>query len=201
MGLFDDSGPTKETAEYYPAILLPEPFHSEIRGMQDALPNPSGKQVIVFSPPHITLADDFNSELEKEGALVESLRKEVNGIEPFILNLDGFQRYGFKTIYIGVNQKDQVKALGKTLSQSIYAFFKQRGTEKKVKPCSDPHLTVIPNYLISGNFDMVWAEFESKPYSASFLVDRICLLKREGKGKKWKTFTYLPLKGNRNRTR
>lgn len=194
MGLFDEPATVKETAELYLALVPAEPIYSEIKRMQNALPNPSGKQVSIYSPPHITLADDFIIEREKESALIEFLSNEVSSIEPFPLNLNGFQRYGFKTIYIGVEEKDQVKALGKTLSQALYAFFKQRGAEKKVKPCSDPHLTVIPTYLLSGNFDAVWAEFEAKSYNASYLVENICVLRREGKGKKWEEFHRLGLR-------
>jgi 2'-5' RNA ligase len=192
MGLFADIDPVREMAEYYLALVPSDPLRTEIRDIQNSIHAQYGVKGALFSPPHLTLAENFFNEPEREDALVDHLKNEAGKHDPFILELSGFKNFGSRTIYIDVVETEAFQKFRRAQFEALYSFFRQRGIKKKLKECTTPHLTIAAHDL-GTNFKPIWSEFENRQYGASLEVNNICLLRKRA-DRTWEDAHYLPLR-------
>ena len=98
----------------------------------------------------------------------------------FSLGLQGFGAFAPRVIYVAVEENTQLRVLQKALAdfmrRSLKVFdpnYKERGFH--------PHMTIAFRDLKKALFPQVWAEFQDRPFQASYEVNSLWLLRHDGK--------------------
>ena len=167
-------------SRYFLALIPPEPIYSEVMELKAYFRNQYNCKAPLRSPAHITLQMPFLLSEKKETVLIEKLNEFVVNQEGFDLGLHGFGAFAPRVIFVDVVESRQLKVLQKALADFMRrglnvfdANYKDRGFH--------PHMTIAFRDLKKALFPQAWAEFEDRPYQATFAVNSIWLLKHDGK--------------------
>ncbi len=165
--------------KYFIAIVLPEPFQSQVEEIKMELFRRFNLKGALRSPAHITLHRPFEWKEEKEQVLIDALQKFSLG-SSFELKLQNFNSFKPRVIYVDVMRNDALYDLHKRLKN--YAQEKLRLlNEVEDMRGFHPHVTVAFRDLRKNKFDEVWKDFKEKKYQANFEVKGFSLLRLEDK--------------------
>lgn len=170
---------------YFIAILPPQPLRDELWTLKERFREDYQSKASLNSPAHITLHMPFEWKVEKEEKLVEGLRLFANGRVGFDVSLTGFGCFAPRVIFIHVDENEKLTQLHNDLMRFCKVEFNVFNARYKDQ-AYDPHLTLAFRDLRKPMFHKAWAEFQSKPFSASFQVKDFTLLKLNGK--RWEVF-------------
>ena len=73
----------------------------------------------LFSPPHITLTDDFYLETRRESELTDRVRSVVTVYKPFSYHLSGYMKMGPKAIAISHGEIGELMAFREDLRNAF----------------------------------------------------------------------------------
>ncbi len=174
--------------KYFIAIVLPEPFQSQVEEMKIELFRRFNLKGALRSPAHITLHRPFEWKEEKEQVLIDALQKFSLG-SSFELKLQNFNSFKPRVIYVDVMRNDALYDLHKRLKN--YAQEKLRLlNEVEDMRGFHPHVTIAFRDLRKNKFEEVWQNFISGKFEAHFKVDKIALLRLEQKWEVIKEFEF-----------
>ena len=105
-------------AKYFLAIVIPEPFQTEIIGLKQYVCDNFNSKGALRSPAHITLHMPFEWKEEKETVLLEKLN-EFNFTEPLSIELKNFSCFEPRVVFIDVLQNQILADLQKELVQHV----------------------------------------------------------------------------------
>lgn len=164
---------------YFIALVPDEPIYSEIWQLKEEVRGRFGSQAALRSPPHITLHMPFKWRVTKEEHLLTALMSLANNNHPFKLNLNGFGAFEPRVIYVEVEESNELTCLQKKI-------VKMASSEWNIYPLPGsrafkPHLTIAFRDLRKAKFYEAWPEFKSRQYENSTLVNKLSLLKHNGK--------------------
>jgi 2'-5' RNA ligase len=174
---------------YFIAIIPPSPVKEEVWKMKEHMSESYKSHAALRSPPHITMHMPFRWNPRKETGLIESLETAVGGIRPFLLELNGFDAFTPRVIYIHVNKTDDLQAAYNTIRRAMQVNLHDDNADYK-KRGFIPHLTLAFRDLRKAAFHEAWIEFSHKEYTASWLVESVVVLKHTGR--RWEAFYTLP---------
>lgn len=128
----------------------------------------------LHSKPHITLLR-FMQYSMNERNIIHKMQLCINKHSSFMVLLNGFGSFPTHTIYVNVETKNNIVDVVKSLKPT-QAFLKY---DKEHKPhfITTPHLT-IARKLQPWQYEKGWLELSNTPFTASFMVSNILLLKR-----------------------
>lgn len=161
---------TGQIYEYLLLISPPVQVKKEIMEIKEAFHEKHKHMQAIKSKPHNMLINfGFNTAFEEQ--LVSKIDEVAKFHSSFETRLNGFKHFDTHTIYINVETKapivNLVRSLHSTLnlppSQSFFAL--------------KPHVTIAKG-LDKTKFNTAMPEFETKQFKASFLTDKIILMKR-----------------------
>lgn len=165
---------------YFLAIIPPSPIYEQVMEIKTYFKEHYNCKAPLRSPAHITLQMPFLRPAQKEASMVEQLTVFAKGQEALNLELNGFNRFEPRVIYIDVIENQPLRQMQKALAHHLKielnifnADYKSRGFH--------PHMTVAFRDLKKPLFYEAWAEFEEKPFSERFTVKGFWLLKHDGK--------------------
>ena len=107
------------------------------------------------------------------------------------INLNGFSSFPPRVIFINVEITAELERLQKNLQRYFKRQLNLFNANYKELPFH-PHLTLPFRDLKKPNYQKAWAEFVDKNYQASFLADKIALLKHTGSV--WEVFQEFDLR-------
>jgi len=165
---------------YFIALVPPEPIYNEAMLLKNHFKEHYNSKASLNSPPHITLHMPFKWKAEKENDLIHSLAKFSSVIQPFTLQFHNFNGFPPRVIFMDVVKTEMLENLYKNLHRFCKREFNLFNAAYK-DMAFHPHLTLAFRDLKKPLFIKAWEEFQSKNYSAEFMVDRISLLKHTGK--------------------
>jgi 2'-5' RNA ligase len=171
---------SKKPKQYFLAIVPPSPVFEEALALKNYFKNRYNSKASLNSPPHITLHMPFRWKEDKEEELTSTLGEFESGLHPFDLNLLNFNSFPPRVIFIDVVPNEQLQALQKKLLRYCKKELNLFNADYKDQPFH-PHLTLAFRDLKKSMFAEAWEEFSTKPFSASFVVDKFHLLKHNGK--------------------
>ena len=93
---------------------------------------------------------------------------------PFPVQLQGFEAFPPRVIYIDVDKSPALIQLQASLAEHLADRCDIRDRNAHRPYC--PHMTVAFRDLTRSAFRQAWPEFEQRPYEASFTVDQLTLL-------------------------
>jgi len=163
--------------EYLLLISLPLYVKKEIMKLKEEFHKKHNHVQAIKSKPHNTLINfGFNTAFEEQ--LVYKIEEVVKFHSSFDTRLKGFNHFRTHTIYINIETEAPVVNLVRSLhsalslpsSQSFFAW--------------KPHVTIAKG-LDENTFNQAMPEFETKKFEASFITERIVLMKRDGRFAKY----------------
>ncbi len=164
---------------YYIAIVAPEPILSEVKALKHEMREHFNAKHALKSPAHITLQMPFKLTKNQEHELKAALEYFAKDQKCFEVKLLGFDCFAPRVVFVKVAEHEKFLRL--------HAAFKQFIKNKDLIPTENisqdmhPHMTIATRDLKKDVFPQAWDYFKDKPYEASFLADRISLLKHNGK--------------------
>lgn len=163
---------------YFIALLPPKQLCDEIRGIKEEIRKKYKAKHALKLPAHITLHPPFRLKNIGEEDLITSLRKFAEEQSKFEVYLNGFGAFPPCVIFIDTSKPEPVLALYKELNRLM----------KKIVPKEDqskrelyPHITLATRDLYRKTFEEAWQDFHKRKFSATFMVNKLCLFKHNGK--------------------
>lgn len=176
---------------YFIAIIPPEPIYSQINNLKAHLATQYNTKAALKSPPHLTLHMPFRWDEDKEERIFNTLENLTNSRHAFDLSLKGFGAFKPRVIYIDMVKPPALEALHDDLKKIMKISLNIFNAEYKDRGFN-PHLTLAFRDLRKAAFFEAWNELERKDFEASFTVDKIMLLKHNGKS--WDIYREFGLK-------
>jgi len=136
------------------------------------------------SPPHITLVPPFHYELEREEELKSQLIEFCDNQRSFPLELNGYQAFIPRVIYINIQQSDKLFELFNHITKHFESRLGLVSKRRKGRQFS-PHMTVAFSDLTKEMFYKAWRVYKSKDLHFRFEVSNVSLLRHNGK--MWET--------------
>lgn len=176
---------------YFIAIVPPDPIYKDVTGMKQYFAEEYHAKAALRSPPHITLHMPFKFKEEKEERIFKVLEKVATSNQPVDLVLHGFGAFKPRVIFINIEESEALARLHDDLKKEMKLSLNIFNAEYKDRGFH-PHLTLAFRDLKKSDFFEAWKEFEEKAYHAEFVMDRITLLKHNGKS--WDRYKDLEMK-------
>ena len=170
---------------YFIAIIPPAPFFEEAQALKEHFRDQYHCKAALNSPPHITLHMPFQWKEAKEEKLMQALGLFSAGKIPFSISFNNFSCFAPKVIYIDINPSDSLTTLQHELFRCCKVKLNLFNAQYRDLPFH-PHLTLTFRDMKKDVFPMAWEEFRVKKFSGEFSVDKITLLKHDGKH--WQPF-------------
>lgn len=191
MGVTKALGKSKADKLYFVAIVPPSPIYEEAFEQKLYFKTKYNSKASLNSPPHITLHMPFRWKETDENELATHLDTFARSRSPIMIQLNGFSSFPPKVIFINVEISIELQGLQKDLERHFKKELNLFNAKYKDLPFH-PHLTLAFRDLKKPNFQKAWEEFVGKDYKATFLADKIALLKHSGSV--WEVFREVDLK-------
>ena len=122
----------------------------------------------------------FKLTAKKKVKLVNSLKKLYSEHEAFSITLNGFGAFPPRVIYVKVEHSDRLTLLQKELGELMAKTMFIHNLNYRDKPFK-PHITIAFRDLHKQRFTEAWEYYGSQSFQVKFQVNRITLLKHNGK--------------------
>lgn len=172
--------PAPGTQLYFIAIIPPPPIYDEALKVKEYIRDTYQSKGALNSPPHVTLHMPFEWKEKKEEKLLDALNQFAKGKEAFALTLNNYSCFEPRVIFIDVTPNEKLNQLQASLFRFCKFELNLFNAQYRDLPFH-PHLTVAFRYLKKSQFELAWQEFKTKEFHGEFLVDKITLLKHNGK--------------------
>lgn len=182
---------TKADKLYFVAIVPPSPIYEEAFEQKVYFKTKYNSKASLNSPPHITLHMPFKWKESEEEELANQLQAFSQLRSPITIQLKGFSSFPPKVIFINVEISPELKGLQKELERHFKKELNLFNAKYKDLPFH-PHLTLAFRDLKKPNYQKAWEEFVGKSYEATFLAEKVALLKHSGSV--WEVFREFELR-------
>jgi len=172
--------PPPGIALYLIALIPSSPLREEIQIVKEHFRDLYQSKAALNSPPHITLHMPFQWKEAKEEKLTLALKEFSKGTLPFKITLQDFSCFAPRVIYVDVIESKPLRLLQANLYKFCKTEFRIFNAQYRDQPFH-PHITLAFRDLKKDRFETAWAEFKEKKFAGDFVVDKITLLKHDGK--------------------
>jgi len=177
--------PPPGTSLYFIALIPPSPFLEEVQLLKEYFRDQYKSKASLNSPPHITLHMPFQWKDTKEEKLVTALNSFAVGKTPFSIAFNHFACFAPRVIYIDVMPSESLITLQRELHRFCKLELNVFNAQYRDLPFH-PHLTLAFRDLKKDQFTTAWQEFQNKKFAGDFTINKITLLKHDGKH--WQRF-------------
>jgi 2'-5' RNA ligase len=177
---------------YFIALIPHRELREEIRKIKERMKTEYGAGHALKSPAHITLQMPFKRSSEDETKLSAVLRSFASTEEPFKVELNGYDAFAPRVIFVKITQPVTVRALHLRLKEVLLTdlHFSPGEIMKDVQP----HITVATRDLSKEAFNEAWTKLLKEEFKASFDVHSVFLLKHNGRN--WDILEEFPFGNN-----
>ncbi|MGZ4042025.1 MAG: 2'-5' RNA ligase family protein [Bacteroidia bacterium] len=172
--------------KYFIAIVLNGELLEKAEQLKHELFERFGLKGALKSPAHITLHRPFRWKEEKETQLIETL-SGFKYAPPFTIELDNFNCFTPRVIYIDLEKSDCLFDLHKQLTLFVSAKLKLLNEAEDIRGFH-PHITIAFRDLKKSMFPVVWEEFKTRRFAGTIEVSTISPLKLDRKWEIHKSF-------------
>ncbi|MFL9834848.1 2'-5' RNA ligase family protein [Chryseobacterium terrae] len=159
---------------YFIAIYPEQKIIDEIRAFKEDLAQNFANSKALKNDAHITLLPPFSRELKLEEDIHNAFQKINTNISPFEIILNGFGNFPHPNnpvLFVKPEKNENLEQL----------FFNVKEKFSFGKHSFNPHVTIGYRDLTYENFLRAWEFYENKIYKTKFIVDKISLLRHDGK--------------------
>lgn len=159
---------------YFIAIYPPQQIIDEIKVFKQDLAANYNNSKALKNDAHITLFPPFSRELELENDIIAAFERIDTNLAPFEIELNGFGSFpNPKNPVLFVHPEENTNLI------DLYHRVKRQFSFGKYS--FTPHMTVGYRDLGFENYLKAWEAYKDKPYKTKFLVEKILVLRHEGK--------------------
>ncbi len=159
---------------YFIAIYPPQKIIDEVKVFKEDLALTYNNSKALKNDAHITLFPPFEREMNLENDIHVAFRKIDTNNSPFEITLNGFGSFPNPknpVLYVKPEENEQLKDLQLKVKE-IFSF----------KNYSfHPHVTVGYRDLTWEKYMEAWEVYREKEFKTKFFVDKIILLRHDGK--------------------
>ena len=130
-------------------------------------------------PAHITLQMPFTRKESEEGHIIETLKRFADKQSPFKINLNGYDSFPPRVLFIKIVNHHPIKELSQKLNSTL--IDSELVSENRVNDDIHPHMTIATRDLEEEDYHKAWNEFQDREYKNSFTAKSLFLLKHNGK--------------------
>lgn len=168
---------------YFIAVVPPSEIQSDITKIKHYFADHYNAKHALKSPPHITLIPPFLWPEKQEIPLIKSLDEFCSGQPAADVELDGFNSFPPRVIYIDVKKNENLEKL----FRNLITYLEEKWEIKKLIRFADrfhAHMSVAFRDLARKSYQTAWKEFQYKQLHYRFTADKLVLLKHLEKS--WK---------------
>ena len=143
------------------------------------------------APAHITMQMPFRRNETEESDIENLLGDLVSDQLTFKVELNGFDSFPPRVIFLRIADHDPIRELRSRLSDALSS--KLNYIYKELHHPFHPHMTIATRDLSEEAFNRAWPEYKERNFTDSFEANSICLLKHNGSS--WDVFKEFPFKG------
>jgi 2'-5' RNA ligase len=169
-----------EEAKYFIAIVPPEPLFGALHNLKSHFREKYNAKAALRSPPHITLHMPFLWNERKEPRLINALTEFALARTPFDLQVNHFGNFPPRVIFAAIEDSLTLTQCQQSLHRFCKVNLNLFNANYQERPFH-PHFTLAFRDLRKEAFTEAWAEFSHRQLQDVFTVDRICVLKHNGK--------------------
>lgn len=158
---------------YFIAIYPPQQIIDEVKIFKQDLALNYNNSKALKNDAHITLFPPFSREIELEEDIHVAFQKIDTNISPFEITLNGFDGFPNKNPVLFVKPEENEHLI------ELYNKVKQHFNF--IRYAFNPHMTVGYRDLSFENYLKALEVYKNKNYKTKFLVDKIILLRHDGK--------------------
>ncbi|MFP7658199.1 MULTISPECIES: 2'-5' RNA ligase family protein [Chryseobacterium] len=159
---------------YFIAIYPPQRIINEIKLFKEDFAYHYQNSKAVKNDAHITLLPPFSRETELENDIIEAFERIDTSLSPFEIVLNGFGSFP--------NPKNPVIFVHPEYNPGLIDIYHRVKKQFSFgKGSFNPHMTVGYRDLSFENYLKAWKVYQNKPYENKFTVDKILLLRYDGK--------------------
>ena len=180
-----------DTNLYLIALIPPEKLRDRVRKLKMEMNDTYNASHALKAPAHITLQMPFRREPGFENRLTDELRKFSHSRHPFTVNLERFDAFPPRVIFIRIADHSPIEELHASLKSLLRDQL--QFPDKELMEEIHPHMTIATRDLSKKMFHKAWPEFKDREFEATFTADHLHLLKHTGKH--WGFFREFPFEG------
>lgn len=159
---------------YFIAIYPPQEIIDEVKVFKEDLALHFNNSKALKNDAHITLFPPFERELSLENDIHTAFNKTNTDVSPFEIKLNGFGSFpNPKNPVIFVEPEENEKLIKLYVKVTDQFTFNKRSFH--------PHVTVGYRDLSWENYLKAWEIYKDKEFKTKFIVDKITLLRHDGK--------------------
>ncbi|WP_373522014.1 2'-5' RNA ligase family protein [Aquiflexum sp.] len=163
-------------AKYFIAIVPEGPVQVQATALKDLMKEKFNLKYALKSPSHITLKMPFSWNENKEGNLGGMLEGFFKTIEPFNIDLNGFDKFGNRVIFINVKKNQYLTDMQLSLSKFCKTDLKL--VEELSDRAYHAHMTIAFKDIKPKLFDEYWEFIKTQTLKEKLEVNDIALLKK-----------------------
>jgi len=164
---------------YFIALIPPPKLREQVKALKEDMKKRFMAGHALKSPAHITLQMPFKRKQTEEEEVMEALRLFSLGQDPFPVVLSGFDSFAPRVIYLKIEDHQPVIQLHERLRSMLIRQLNFHPDE--VSSRFHPHMTIATRDLHRKEYHRAWAELKDQTFTAAFEVNRLFLLKHNGK--------------------
>ncbi|CAM3042060.1 RNA 2',3'-cyclic phosphodiesterase [Chryseobacterium flavum] len=159
---------------YFIAVYPPGETIQEVKVFKKDLAEHYDNSKALKNDAHITLFPPFSREVELENDILTAFQKIDTQISPFEVELNGFGSFP--------NPKNPVLFIRPEPNPDLKNLYLRVRQQFNFMPYSfNPHMTIGHRDLTWNNYLKAWEKYKEKHYKTKFIVNKILLLRHNGK--------------------
>lgn len=164
---------------YFLAVVPPQKIQAEVTQLKVLIAERFNSKHALKSPPHITLHMPFKWKDSKLPLLQTVIKKINKEITPFSVELNGFNFFEPRVVYVDVMKNEALNALQARVVDVCRKDLKLDNANYKDRPFR-PHMTIGFRDLRKPQFFEAKKYFDAREYHAVFETQEVSLLKFDG---------------------
>ncbi len=169
---------------YLIALVPTREIRGEVKQLKLELKKDYNASHALKIPAHITLQMPFTRKASEEEHIIETLQRFAGEQTPFKINLDGFNSFPPRVLFINIVNHQPIRELSQKLNSTL--IDSKLVSENRVNNDLHPHMTIATRDLEEQDYHKAWDEFQDREYKNSFTAKSLFLLKHNGKN--WDIF-------------
>lgn len=165
---------------FFIAVLPDRKLSDEVTNIKKYFADRYDSHHALRSPPHITLHMPFRWREDRESSLFKVLANFASKQRKFNIDLEDFGSFPPRVIFIKVKNAESLSNLKSGMTIVAKLELKLLNADYKDQPFH-PHMTVAFRDLKRPAFKEAWKEFSQKKIYHRFKVERLTLLRHNGK--------------------
>ena len=167
---------------YFIAVIPPQEIQEEITALKHEIAEKYGSKHALSSPPHITLHMPFRWKDKRFDELSDVMKNLNRDLETFEVELKNFDFFEPRVVFVNVVQSEKLEKLQKKVVGACRKELKLNNANYKNR-LFHPHVTIGFRDLKKRMFYEAKKAFEHRSVRFQFQVEKVTLLKHDGK--KW----------------